>query len=178
MRSGFVVALVLAAGCGSASDLGDTRGSVASADGPATSDTCCDAGDAALPPVPDAGPPLDPVATDAATPGDTFGTAGACVLNSDCPNPLGCVFGRCHIACVLSRDCARGSRCLRTSIGVSVCQLPEETACPGGACPTPLACGGDHQCRNQCQSDVDCHKDEHCIDNFCLLASESSPGHL
>jgi hypothetical protein len=98
-------------------------------------------------------------------------TGAVCTINGDCPNPLSCTFGRCHESCVASRDCPTGSRCLRTPNG-GVCQLPDQKGCLSSACPAPLACAPDGQCRNQCQSGVDCFATQTCVENACAEPEE------
>jgi hypothetical protein len=98
-----------------------------------------------------------------------------CILNSDCEDPLACIFGRCHAPCRESKDCAGGQRCVIGSVGYQVCLLPQEDACVLNAdCPAPLACGADRRCRSQCQDSVDCPSGDACIDHLCA-ASASGP---
>ena len=85
-----------------------------------------------------------------------------CALNSDCATGLICTFGLCHSACVKDTDCGAGM-CVKSSASgdggtlINVCQLSVEAHCYYNSdCKTPLVCGRDEQCRNQCQSDVDC----------------------
>src|SRR5258708_4720785 len=55
--------------------------------------------------------------------------ASGCLLNSDCINPLSCTFGRCHQACMATRDCPTGQLCVSAGGNVSVCQFPDEQQC-------------------------------------------------
>ena len=79
-----------------------------------------------------------------------------CSLNSDCNNPLVCVFGLCHDACAQTRDCPPGQTCVASGIaGTNVCTLPSESTCEdGGACLIDtLTCDpATKQCRNPCTS--------------------------
>ncbi|HVZ89715.1 MAG TPA: hypothetical protein VHG72_22335, partial [Polyangia bacterium] len=103
-----------------------------------------------------------------------------CFFNSDCtkyqPANLVCALEYCVAQCHTSADCPSGERCVNVSAskadggaadgggadaGAAVgtaCQAPEATSCHYNSdCHDPLlVCGSDGQCRNQCQSDVDC----------------------
>src|SRR5580692_1320503 len=81
-----------------------------------------------------------------------------CALNSDCATGLICTFGLCHAACVKDTDCNPGM-CVKSNASgdggtlINVCQLAVESHCYYNSdCKTPLVCGRDEQCRNQCQS--------------------------
>lgn len=108
--------------------------------------------------------------------GSTSPPAGAsCVVASDCKNPLSCSFGLCHEACRESRDCPTGSRCVIDDGGNKVCQLPQVSQCVYNSdCPRPLVCAIDRQCRNQCQTNVDCVSLQTCVmpDNVCADTRE------
>jgi hypothetical protein len=91
-----------------------------------------------------------------------------CLINADCDNPLACVFGRCHVACALSRDCPLGSRCVKGPSG-QVCLLPSEDVCQFRSdCAPPLACAPDRRCRNECQASNDCVTGEACVAHVCV----------
>jgi len=83
------------------------------------------------------------------------GVAQNCSLNSECDQPLVCVFTRCHNACNTSVDCPSGQRCVPSATpGMNVCQLPklEDTCSTGSACSIAgEVCGADGQCRATCQ---------------------------
>jgi len=69
------------------------------------------------------------------------GLAEGCSINSDCEGSLVCAFGRCHVACVTSKDCSGGAAC----VVPGVCQLPSEVKCSDQLpCVTGLICSGDH----------------------------------
>ncbi|HEY1537201.1 MAG TPA: hypothetical protein VGF76_24440, partial [Polyangiaceae bacterium] len=88
--------------------------------------------------------------------------AAGCELNSECETPLVCTFARCHAECKTTADCPGGERCVVSTDG-SVCELQQETTCVYSTqCPSPLACGVDGQCRNQCESARDCSPGQLC----------------
>jgi hypothetical protein len=119
-------------------------------------------------------------------------TTPQCVLNSDCaklsPPGLVCALGYCVQACKASSDCPNSERCvlLDSSLGgdasVSVadagaavqgtaCQAPETVVCQyTSQCKQPLVCGDDHQCRDQCETDVDCPMQQKCTSMTHLCA--------
>ena len=85
-----------------------------------------------------------------------------CQLASDCQNLLQCVQGYCVVACVQSKDCPSGERCISTAQGAS-CQPPETATCKYTSdCTVPLVCAFDRECRNQCQQDIDCPANQKC----------------
>jgi len=122
-------------------------------------------------------------------------TTPQCVLNSDCsklsPPGLVCALGYCVQACKASSDCPNSERCvlLNSSLGgdasVSVadagaavegtaCQAPETVGCQyTSQCKQPLVCGDDHQCRDQCETDVDCPTQQKCTSVTHLCADPS-----
>src|SRR5580704_7820148 len=122
-------------------------------------------------------------------------TTPQCVLNSDCaklsPPGLVCALGYCVQACKASSDCPNSERCvlLNSSLGgdasVSVadagaavegtaCQAPETLGCQyTSQCKQPLVCGDDHQCRDQCETDVDCPTQQKCTSVTHLCADPS-----
>jgi hypothetical protein len=85
-----------------------------------------------------------------------------CVRASDCTGKLVCVQNFCVQQCVQSKDCSSGERCI-VATGGNSCQPPEKAACTYNSdCTIPLVCGVDLQCRNQCQTDVDCTTGQVC----------------
>jgi hypothetical protein len=91
-----------------------------------------------------------------------------CVINSDCTSPLSCSWGICHEACRGDSDCAGGALCVWDKTdqgndqGVRVCLLHECDYNSG--CDSPLVCGGDFHCRNECEADIDCaNKNDICV---------------
>ena len=74
------------------------------------------------------------------------GLAEGCAINSDCEGSLVCAFGRCHVACVTSKDCSGGATC----VVPGVCQLPAEVKCSAQLpCVAGLICSGD-RCLSSC----------------------------
>ena len=93
-----------------------------------------------------------------------------CLRASDCSGTLTCTGGYCVAVCVQSKDCPSGQRCTITDDGNS-CQPPEKRTCIyTSECISPLVCGGDMQCRNQCVTDVDCPKGQKCTTETKLCA--------
>lgn len=103
-----------------------------------------------------------------------------CVINSDCQDPLSCSWGTCHEACRTDGDCAGGARCVWDKAGntaaagspagdvstpVRVCLTGTDDRCTyNSACASPLVCGRDLHCRNECLQDVDCaSKTDKCV---------------
>ncbi len=112
--------------------------------------------------------------------GTTMSCAGAdaplvkptpkCLRASDCDSPLQCVQGYCVSACLESRDCPAGQRCVKTGDGAA-CQPPEQETCRyTSECAQPLVCAFDQQCRNQCQTDIDCPRGGKCTSATKLCA--------
>ncbi|HWZ91378.1 MAG TPA: hypothetical protein VNW92_21095, partial [Polyangiaceae bacterium] len=96
-----------------------------------------------------------------------------CRINSDCDTLLVCAFQRCHEACVTSRDCQDGARCVAGDQPKHVCQLPAEQACSAPhACPGTEVCGVDARCRDSCASDRDCLAEQICTGGTCADRSE------
>jgi hypothetical protein len=106
--------------------------------------------------------------------------ATGCSLNSDCNSPLVCVFGLCHAACAQSRDCPAGERCVSSSSGTNVCQLPAESTCSKSSpCATGLVCGMGMQCRNSCKSKGDCKvPGDLCEEDACYSPMEAAEAGL
>jgi hypothetical protein len=101
---------------------------------------------------------------------------GSCTLNSDCKDPLVCKLGGCHQACMQTRDCPTGERCVKVD-GMGVCQQPAESQCVYGGpvtCKTPLACAADNLCRRSCATAGDCVVDQECVANVCLETAEAA----
>jgi len=94
--------------------------------------------------------------------GNKLDVGGACLLSSDCNEPLVCTLGKCHVVCMNSADCPAGQSCIVVG-DLAVCQLPTETDCAYSSdCPTLLICAADQRCRNQCQVSVDCRPRQIC----------------
>jgi hypothetical protein len=99
-----------------------------------------------------------------------------CALNSDCAKlstpGLVCALGYCVKPCNISSDCPSGERCIvltastdgGTASGVdagvaqgTACQAPELATCNyNSMCTSPLVCSSDRQCRDMCETNVDC----------------------
>jgi hypothetical protein len=76
--------------------------------------------------------------------------AQTCTSNSDCDGSLICEYGRCHVACATSKDCAGGVTCLPPG----VCELSAESTCSSTLpCVTGLTCA-DAVCRAPCSPGV------------------------
>lgn len=98
-----------------------------------------------------------------------------CAVNSDCAEPLVCAFGSCHSECGSSRDCDPGLRCVKSDLGVPVCQLPSEVSCGGpNECPGAQLCGVDAECRDGCRSPRDCVSGQTCVVGTCADPEELS----
>ncbi len=87
----------------------------------------------------------------------------SCVHNSECASQLVCSLGYCVNPCVTSKDCPAGQRCVTATVAAdgtplgTACQAPEAVICKyNSQCESPLVCGVDQQCRNQCQTNEDC----------------------
>ncbi|HXJ21880.1 MAG TPA: hypothetical protein VMT03_16770 [Polyangia bacterium] len=87
----------------------------------------------------------------------------ACIHNSECNPQLVCSLGYCVNPCVTSKDCPTGQRCVTATVAAdgtpvgTACQAPEAVTCKyNSQCESPLICGIDQQCRNQCQTAADC----------------------
>jgi hypothetical protein len=99
--------------------------------------------------------------------------AEGCSINSDCSSPLVCAFRRCHNACIGTRDCQPGLRCMASDKPFRVCQLPDETSCLYNSdCPGRQVCGVDARCRDQCAVDRDCLEGQACVTGTCAEPSE------
>jgi hypothetical protein len=99
---------------------------------------------------------------------------GSCTLNSDCQEGLVCKFGACHKACMQTRDCPTGERCVQVD-GVAVCQTQAESACHADAtCTPPLVCRTvDNTCRSACTSTGTCLLgSQTCVGAVCVDTSE------
>ncbi len=109
------------------------------------------------------------------------GLAEGCVRNSECAGSLVCTLGRCHEECRETQDCPEGSRCIKASDELHVCQLEEEGACSNADdCPQPLVCASDSVCRNECRSAHDCVQSQVCAaEGVCADQQEvDAQGHL
>jgi hypothetical protein len=104
------------------------------------------------------------------------GVAQHCSLNSECDQPLVCVFTLCHNACNTSVDCPSGERCVPSATpGMNVCQLPkvEATCAAGSTCSIPgEVCGSDSQCRPSCTAAKACQVSG----TTCLAQGEGASG--
>jgi len=101
------------------------------------------------------------------------GLSSSCRINSDCSELLVCVFESCHQACITSRDCEAGQRCVETAQKRNVCQLPEERDCSSsGTCKGTQVCGPDAQCRDACASSDDCIAGQLCSSGTCAEQAE------
>jgi hypothetical protein len=102
---------------------------------------------------------------------------GGCLLNSDCNSPLSCTFGKCHTACVETRDCPLGQACVQTP-GGGVCQFPADSDCQssGGVCPAGQVCATDQRCRKICQTAADCLAGQACSTSGACADSQDLDG--
>jgi hypothetical protein len=122
-------------------------------------------------------------------------TTPQCALNSDCAKlstpGLVCALGYCVTPCKFSSDCPSGERCIIVTVsstdgdagagntadgGVqgNACQAPETVSCQyTSQCRTPLVCGNDRQCRDQCETNVDCPMLQVCTSVTHLCADPS-----
>jgi hypothetical protein len=99
--------------------------------------------------------------------------AEGCIINTDCNAPLVCAFQRCHQACVTSRDCDPGQRCVSSDRPFHVCQLDIESICKVNTdCGQGQVCGVDDQCRDGCATSLDCVKGQVCVSATCAEPSE------
>src|SRR4051812_44935989 len=105
--------------------------------------------------------------------------ASGCLINSGCREPLVCAFRSCHNACVATRDCPAGLRCVASDRPFHVCQLVSERACTYHTdCPEGQVCGIDGQCRDQCQATADCLAEQVCVSGTCAEERELRDGGL
>src|SRR5687767_388278 len=99
--------------------------------------------------------------------------AEGCVINTDCNSPLVCAFRRCHNACVTTRDCPAGQRCVASDRPFNVCQLDIERDCQyKSQCAVGQACGVDLRCRDACAADRDCIPGQLCVSGTCAELPE------
>jgi hypothetical protein len=99
--------------------------------------------------------------------------AEGCIINTDCTSPLVCAFQRCHAACVDSRDCEPGQRCVSSDRPFHVCQLESESHCKVNTdCGEGQVCGIDDQCRDGCATRQDCVNGQVCVSATCAEPSE------
>jgi hypothetical protein len=100
------------------------------------------------------------------------GLAQGCTLNSDCNDPLVCIFSLCHQACTTTRDCPAPEICVAAGSD-KVCTLPSESCTDGGSCPVGLLCGSDGQCHDPCTTSADCTvSGQECVSRTCVDASD------
>ena len=91
-----------------------------------------------------------------------------CNISSDCPNNERCVIVGGGADAGADSDAGGtggtagsagtkdGGTAVATVLGTA-CQAPETVLCHYTSdCKAPLVCGADQECRNQCQSDIDC----------------------
>jgi hypothetical protein len=86
-----------------------------------------------------------------------------CNISSDCPNNERCVIVGGNADAGADSGATDGSAAAKdagtavaTVLGTA-CQAPETVSCHYTSdCKSPLVCGTDQECRNQCQSDIDC----------------------
>ena len=106
--------------------------------------------------------------------------SATCSLDSECTDPLICVFARCHEACRATRDCPTGTRCMRGETApYFVCQLSDEISCERNSdCQGQQVCAKDGQCRDQCFTERDCPTEQRCLDSVCVDESDLQGGVL
>jgi len=102
-----------------------------------------------------------------------------CLLDSDCADPLFCVFEVCHISCTADRDCLKinGGRCVHADADhpeLMVCQLPQNAHCVTHRdCKDKELCAADGQCRDWCSPAESCPLDLVCsTSGFCARSEE------
>jgi hypothetical protein len=96
-----------------------------------------------------------------------------CLVNSDCAEPLLCVFERCHVECVTTKDCDGTLRCVGAREPERVCQLEQDSTCRTSAdCTSGLTCSQDGACRDVCVSDADCVGQQRCTKGVCAEPAE------
>jgi hypothetical protein len=100
-----------------------------------------------------------------------------CLINSDCSDPLVCVFRKCHKQCATSRDCDEGERCVAGEDGTNVCQ-PDILCTYNSQCPGIQVCATDGECRDQCAADRDCVEEQVCTAGVCAEPAELVDGGL
>lgn len=99
--------------------------------------------------------------------------AEGCLLNSDCVEPLVCVYRRCHQPCTSRRDCPPGSDCQLAEAPWAVCT---QSDCAGKACPTGQQCGTDNQCHAECVADGQCLAEQQCVAGLCVNRADVDAG--
>ncbi len=112
-----------------------------------------------------------------------------CFLDSDCNDPLVCVFGTCHVECQTDPDCVAAAesfdvhpRCVVGDKPSNVCLNGDEVDCSvetdegteltSALCPGALWCGPDGECRSRCASEIDCLTDQVCVQGSCASPEE------
>jgi hypothetical protein len=101
--------------------------------------------------------------------------AEGCLLNSDCVEPLVCVYRRCHQPCTSRRDCPPGSDCQLAEAPYAVCTQGD---CAGKACPQGQQCGTDNQCHAECVADGQCLAEQQCVAGLCVNRADVDAGFL
>ena len=101
--------------------------------------------------------------------------AEGCLLNSDCLEPLVCVYRRCHQPCTSRRDCPPGSDCQLAEAPYAVCTQGD---CAGKACPQGQQCGSDNQCHAECVADGQCLAEQQCVAGLCVNRADVDAGFL
>jgi hypothetical protein len=105
--------------------------------------------------------------------------AEGCALDSDCDEPLVCVFGSCHVACAKSLDCPDGSRCVSGPRPSNVCESIAQSTCVRNSdCPGVEVCAVDGHCRDACVTERDCLPNQTCVHTSCADLSELVDGSL
>ena len=112
-----------------------------------------------------------------------------CFLDSDCKDPLICVFGSCHVECQTDPDCVEAAatfdvhpRCVVGDKPSNVCLNADEVECgvetdgttvlSTALCPGELWCGPDGECRSRCSSAIDCVAGQLCVQGSCASPDE------
>jgi hypothetical protein len=102
--------------------------------------------------------------------------AAGCIIDSDCRAPLVCAFKTCHDQCTVSEggsspDCPSGQLCVASDRPYHVCQVIVGCSL-NSDCPSPLVCGRDLECRDQCASARDCVAGDVCADGTCVATTD------
>lgn len=98
---------------------------------------------------------------------------GGCTLNSDCKDPLHCIFQLCHQQCKTQEDCTTpGSVCfIQNGNGVCVTQQEDSCTTPGSSSSCQLVSGttcvdtggGNDKCLLPCTKSSDCTQGQACL---------------
>ncbi len=93
--------------------------------------------------------------------------AEGCLIDSDCRSPLVCAFQRCHVQCVVQRDCQREELCVPAEEH-KVCLLEDERFCAdAGDCPGDQLVCKESACRPVCLGESECASGQVCLDGAC-----------